>query len=42
LQPVEALTFTLRLGTFATSEEGQATSQELTRAGLTNRVVRVK
>ena len=42
LQPGEALTFTLRLGSFATSEEGQVTSQELTRAGLANRVVRVK
>ena len=28
LQPGEALTFTLRLGSFATSEEGQVTSQE--------------
>jgi tyrosine-protein kinase Etk/Wzc len=41
-QPGEAATFTLRLGNFATPEEGQVTSQELTRAGLANQVVRVK
>jgi Mrp family chromosome partitioning ATPase/uncharacterized protein involved in exopolysaccharide biosynthesis len=41
-QPGEATTFTIRHGNFATSEEAQATSQELMRLGLANQVVRVK
>ncbi len=41
-QSGEAATFTIRHGTFATSQEAKAKGQELMRLGLANRVVRVK
>ena len=41
-QPGEAVTFVIRHGNFATTEEAEAKSQELGRLGLASQVVRVK
>jgi cell division septation protein DedD len=41
-QPGEAVTFAIRHGNFATSQEAEAKGQELLRLGLGNQVVRVK
>ena len=42
VQPGEAVTFAIRHGNFATSQEAEAKGQELIRLGLGNQVVRVK
>ena len=41
-QPGEAVTFVVRHGNFATSEDAEAKGRELLRLGLANQVVRVK
>ncbi|PYN27305.1 MAG: hypothetical protein DMD99_02850 [Candidatus Rokuibacteriota bacterium] len=42
VQPGEAVTFAIRHGNFATSQEAEAKGRELIRLGLGNQVVRVK